>query len=180
MKLFKENALIFLALLFLFILHACEVEGSCNDVYISLTNDYNEFKKKPNGTPLLNNYVSRRIVLVNDNEDEYYTFVKAITLPLNNTNDIKETLFYRTDDPARKNFDKADSCNKQGLESNGVCWVYTWQPKQLKGNDPLPGDYDIWVHVYYAPSKCGAFTCHMDMSKMYECTIRKPISIDNY
>ncbi|CAG8490193.1 17137_t:CDS:2 [Funneliformis caledonium] len=43
-------------------------------------------------------------------------------------------------------------CDKLGVGINyGVCWVYNWESHQLKGDDPLPGDYDIWVHAYYAP-----------------------------
>ncbi|CAG8503291.1 5030_t:CDS:1 [Funneliformis mosseae] len=109
------------------------------DVYINLTNDNNENKKKPDGTTVLNNNVARRLVLVNDNENDIYTFVKAITLPLNNTNDIKETLYYRSEDPARKNFDQTKPRDKLGVGINyGVCWVYNWETINLKGMIRFP------------------------------------------
>ncbi|CAG8713602.1 8982_t:CDS:1, partial [Funneliformis caledonium] len=67
-------------------------------------------------------------------------------------NEIKETLYYRNEEPGY-NFDKSR------LFYPDVYWVTHWESnKHISGKDPLPDDYDLWVHVYDAPQKCGFST----------------------
>ncbi|CAG8667828.1 5152_t:CDS:2 [Funneliformis mosseae] len=64
---------------------------------------------------------------------------------LNNNLARDETLYYRNEKPGY-NFDKS------WLFYPDVYWVTHWESNKLKsGKDPLPDDYDLWVHVYDAP-----------------------------
>ncbi|CAG8770024.1 9958_t:CDS:2, partial [Funneliformis caledonium] len=86
----------------------CEVKGgTCDGMYISLTNESNEWKTAKDGTPILRYDINRRIILGNGDPNDYYTFVKAITLAKHGTNEIVQNIYYRDDEPARKNFDQA-------------------------------------------------------------------------
>ncbi|CAG8624922.1 1018_t:CDS:2 [Funneliformis mosseae] len=156
MKLIKENALNFLTLLFLFILQVCEVKGGdCDGTYISLTNDNNEWKTEKDGTPALRYNINRRIVLGNGDPNDYYTFVKAITLARPGTNNVVQNIYYRDDEPARDNFDQAQKCKDQNLPPSnyGACWVYNNWVTDID-RSLIPGDYELWVHVYYSPADC--------------------------
>ncbi|CAG8717814.1 5857_t:CDS:2, partial [Funneliformis mosseae] len=143
----------------------CEVKGgTCVGMYISLTNENNEWKTAKDGTPILRYDINRRIILGNSEPNDYYTFVKAITLARHGTNEIVQNIYYRDDEPARKNFDQAQKCKYQNLPPSnyGACWVHNW----ITDINPslVPGDYDVWVHVYYCPAYCeGGHRCQMDL-----------------
>ncbi|CAG8491809.1 12320_t:CDS:1 [Funneliformis mosseae] len=151
-------------------------------MYLSVTNEHNEWKTLKDGTPVIKNNVDRRIVLDNGDPNDYYTFVKAITLAKHNTNEIVQNIYYREDEPARKNFDQAQQCKDQNLPNSffSACWVYNnWTSNLTKSL--VPGDYDVWVHVYYCPGYCEGDTCSMNLGELYDCEKRYHVNIvDNY
>ncbi|CAG8464026.1 3568_t:CDS:2 [Funneliformis caledonium] len=79
-----------------------------------------------------------------------------------------KTVYYRNDDPSQKNFDKSNPCD-----------IVVGDDKSTRRDD-LSSDFDVWVHVYYAPKECGVFSCHMNIRHMYDCTMRYPVSIADY
>ncbi|CAG8471725.1 10060_t:CDS:1 [Funneliformis caledonium] len=153
------------------------------DVTITVSFADTENKRKPDGTLILNNNLARNITLFNDVDKDSYTFVKFIELIRSDR--IKfdhKTLYYRNDEPSRKNFDKSKPCDivedkvQDMVTAGNIC---NWESNLLEQYE-LPGDYVVFAQVFYAPKECNAFSCHMNMKNKYHCGISYPVSIDNY
>ncbi|CAG8691136.1 5723_t:CDS:1, partial [Funneliformis caledonium] len=71
-------------------------------------------------------------------------------------------------------------CKDQNLPPSnyGACWVHNW----ITDIDPklVPGDYDVWVHVYYCPADCSNHDCSMYLGGLYDCEKRYHVFIEDY